>query len=334
MRSAAIFCRARSTSVVTARRERDCNWSNCCERSSSRSNGRRSGRRDFSDSSRCRASGTSPRERARQPTLPVAQDRVNCLHRWHDTLRRFAGRQRPDIGDQIGQRHVDFVADRRHDRNARSMNRADDDFFVERPQVFQAAAAAADDQHVDRQRRVDSPLRSLRQFLRLRQYPARGPERRSHERRPSGDAALPRKSRTAAPVGLVTNAIRRGKAGSGRFRSGANKPSAASFSWSCRNFSSSAAEALQMQFVDDQFVFAARGVQIQMPANDHFHAIVQFAADALGRAFPDDGADLRVLVFQRQVAMARRAMAAEVGNFAADPNDGKGLFEQRSSGRR
>ena len=43
----------------------------------------------------------------------------------------------------------------------------------------------------------------------------------------------------AAPVGLVTSAIRRGNRGSGRFRPASNSPSAASLSCICRNASSS-----------------------------------------------------------------------------------------------
>jgi hypothetical protein len=42
-------------------------------------------------------------------------------------------------------------------------------------------------------------------------------------------------SRMAAPVGEVTTPTRRGKSGSGRFNSSANKPSAASLSRICSN---------------------------------------------------------------------------------------------------
>ena len=48
------------------------------------------------------------------------------------------------------------------------------------------------------------------------------------------------RSRTAAPVGLVTTTIRRGKRGRGRFRAGSNSPSAASRATVWRNASSSA----------------------------------------------------------------------------------------------
>ena len=49
-----------------------------------------------------------------------------------------------------------------------------------------------------------------------------------------------RKSRMAAPVGLVTTAIRRTSGGSGRLRAASNSPSRASFSRSCRSANSSA----------------------------------------------------------------------------------------------
>ena len=88
-------------------------------------------------------------QRGGQSTLPVAQCGVDCFHCWHDPFRRFAGRERAHIGDQIGQRDVDFMAHRRDHWNARSVNCTDDHFFVERPKIFQAAATAADHQNVD-----------------------------------------------------------------------------------------------------------------------------------------------------------------------------------------
>ncbi len=56
------------------------------------------------------------------------------------------------------------------------------------------------------------------------------------QRRPS----ICRKSWMAAPLGLVTTAIRRAKRGRGRFRSGRNNPSRASRARSCRRASSRA----------------------------------------------------------------------------------------------
>ena len=61
----------------------------------------------------------------------------------------FAGRECASVGGQVGEGHVDLVADGRDHRQPRSDDGADDDFFIERPEVFHAAAAASDDDHVD-----------------------------------------------------------------------------------------------------------------------------------------------------------------------------------------
>ena len=52
--------------------------------------------------------------------------------------------------------------------------------------------------------------------------------------------SVSRKSWRAAPAGLVTTAIRRGKGGRGRFRCGAKSPSASRVAWSRRSFASRA----------------------------------------------------------------------------------------------
>ena len=61
---------------------------------------------------------------------------------------RPARRQGPVVGDQVGDRHVGLVADGADDRNPRREDRIGNQLLVERPEVFQAAAAAADDQGV------------------------------------------------------------------------------------------------------------------------------------------------------------------------------------------
>src|SRR5205809_537070 len=53
------------------------------------------------------------------------------------------------IGDQIGDRHVDFVPYGADDGDPAIEDGAGHDFFVEGPQVFQAPAAAARDDDVD-----------------------------------------------------------------------------------------------------------------------------------------------------------------------------------------
>ena len=93
-----------------------------------------------------RSSASTPRPRA------TAADRC----RRHTSLRRAAhqlrgvGRRRgPQVGDEVGDREVGLVADAGDDGHARGHDGARDGLLVERPQVFDAAAASRDDDHVD-----------------------------------------------------------------------------------------------------------------------------------------------------------------------------------------
>ena len=75
---------------------------------------------------------------------------LQIAHVGHDQLRRRARRRRAQVGDEIGNGEIDFVADRANDRNRRMKNRAGDDLFVELPQILDASAAARDDDQIER----------------------------------------------------------------------------------------------------------------------------------------------------------------------------------------
>ena len=80
----------------------------------------------------------------------------------HDPLRRTGRRRRPLVGNEIGDREIGFVADAADDRDRAGGDRARHAFVVERPQVFERAAAAREDQHVTlraRAARVAAPAR-------------------------------------------------------------------------------------------------------------------------------------------------------------------------------
>ena len=128
-----------------------------------------------------------------------------------------------------------------------------------------------------------------------------------------------RKSRIAAPVGLVTTAIRRTNGGSGRLRAGSNSPSLASFSRSCRRASSSAPMPRGSIVLDDQLIAAARGVDVEVPAADHLQAVVQVEPHARGGAPPHRRAELGAVVFEREIAVAR-LRPGEVRDLARHPD--------------
>ena len=79
----------------------------------------------------------------------------------HNQFGRRARRRRAEIGDEICDREINFVADGADDRNGRVKNGARHDFFVELPQVFNASPAARDHNQVD----GFPPLVRSRQFL-------------------------------------------------------------------------------------------------------------------------------------------------------------------------
>ena len=62
----------------------------------------------------------------------------------HNQFGGGAGSRRPQISNEIANREIDFVADRGNDRDSDIDNRSRDDLLVELPQIFDAAAAARD----------------------------------------------------------------------------------------------------------------------------------------------------------------------------------------------
>ena len=66
-------------------------------------------------------------------------------------------RGRAQVGDEVGNRHVGFVADGRDHRHRAGGNRPGDDFLVEGPQVFDRAAAASGDDDIHAGHGADQP---------------------------------------------------------------------------------------------------------------------------------------------------------------------------------
>ncbi len=63
----------------------------------------------------------------------------------------FRGRRRAGVGNEIDQGPIGFVADGGDQRNAAFGGGADDDFLIEAPEIFKAAASARDDQNIGAQ---------------------------------------------------------------------------------------------------------------------------------------------------------------------------------------
>ena len=90
--------------------------------------------------------------RAEQPRAPRDQIGDQLLLDASDQLGRGSRCRRAHVRGEIRDGEVDLVANGAHRRNGTRRQRSRDDFLVERPQVFQAAASARDDEHVDSRR--------------------------------------------------------------------------------------------------------------------------------------------------------------------------------------
>src|SRR5215831_12303575 len=106
---------------------------------------------------------------AAEPARATFQITDKIDHVAHNQFCCRAWRRRAKIGDEIANRKIDFVSYGGDDWNFGRGNRSGDNFFVELPKVFNAAAAARDDDQIDR-REIFAGFRELadcdRDFLR------------------------------------------------------------------------------------------------------------------------------------------------------------------------
>ena len=125
-------------------------------------------------------------------------------------------------------------------------------------------------------------------------------------------------SRIAAPVGEVMTPIRRGRRGSGRLRSRANSPSAASLRLQLLELAVQRAYAGVLHVIDDELVVAARLVQADPAPHQHVHAVPRGEARQQV-SLPEHGAaHLGGVVLEREIPVAG-AGAGKVGDFALQP---------------
>ncbi len=195
-----------------------------------------------------------------------------------DDLGRTRRCRRAHVGDEIGDREIDFVTDTGHDRNLAIEDGARDHFFVERPQVFERATAASNDQHIAlgaSRRHANRPGDLTRRAFTL--YLNGIDQHR--------DRAEPRRrilstSRTAAPVGEVTTPIRRGRRGSDFFRLASNRPFSRQLVLQLLEAATEHAFAGFLHVVGDELILTARLVEAHASARQHMHAVLGREAGA------------------------------------------------------
>ncbi|MDR8939456.1 hypothetical protein FEP67_04374 [Burkholderia multivorans] len=241
-------------------------------------------------------------------------------------LGRAGRRRRAHVGREIGDREIGFVPDAADDRQFARRNRARERFVVERPQIFDRAAAATDEQHVDLAPRVrrlhggDELLRRARTLY----------GRRIHDHRDMRRATRERGQHVAQRGGLQ----RRDDADCARVRG--QRPLALGRE---QPFGLELRLQPQERLVEPPLSGAPHGLDIQLHLaarlvhrddRAHFDAVA-FARHefrVLRAAAEHHAAHLRLLILDREIPVAARR-AREVRYFARDPQQRERAFEHR-----
>ncbi len=209
----------------------------------------------------------------------------------HGGQRRGRGCGRAQVGDEVGDGHVDFVTDARHRRHAAGGDRARHALVIEAPEIFERAAAARDDEHVAfiaARRRFDGPhdFRDRRRALHgggIEQHRRGGKSRAQHAQYVVDGRARGRGDHADAP------------------RHGRQRPLALGGKQSfggepgleLLEFALERAFAGFLEVLDEQLVFAARLVEPDARADQDRHSILRPEAHLRISLAPHGAADLR-----------------------------------------
>src|SRR5882762_3395896 len=245
--------------------------------------------------------------------------------RLNDELGGGGRRGSANVGDEIGDGEIGFVADAGDHGNFRSEDGARDDFFVEGPQILHGAAAAREDEHVHDSSGVEK-FQGFDDFLggafalhahgiNSQMYVRETPRENTHDVAHSG-AARRRDNADAAGKKRQRLLARRVEKAFG-FE--------AFLQLLERELERAETNGLQIFHVN--LILAARFVDAEGTAHGHLQAVFGTELDAALLLFEKDAADLRAIVFQCEVDMAGLRFAA-VGDFTLHGDVGEVFGEE------
>ena len=244
------------------------------------------------------------------------------------TVRSGGGRRgRAQVGSKVGQRDVGFVADAADDGDGARGNGADEVGVVVRPQVFEAAAAANEQQRVAFRAAVgglDLPDELRRRLFALDE---RGIDDDANQRVAAAQGGERVVDGGAAGAGNDADVSRCGRDGAlarGIETTFGGEHVAAAF-----EFGFERADARRFNLVEDELVVAARLVEGGAAMHAHREAVGKLArgqAEAVTVALEQRAGDLRRVVLEGEVNMPGGG-AAQIADFALDPNIAVIAFE-------
>ena len=231
---------------------------------------------------------------------------------------------RANVGDEVTDRHVGFMADGADDRRHAGIHGAGHGFFVEAPEVFQRTAASGQDQCVE--------AAGIGQFQRadnlrggFAALHGGGDQRQLHLRCTTAEHADDVADHRAGGRTDDADALRMRRQ---RYLAlGTEQAFGAEFFLQCIEGQAQRAIAGRLHGVEDQLVIAAPLEQRDLAAHLDRQAVLQCLAHPR-RVLPEQCAThLGAAVLEGEIHVAGRR-AGEVGDFAFDPDVAEHVFEQ------
>ena len=265
-----------------------------------------------------------------KPSPLLIQRRLEIAAIRHQSFGGGGGRRGAHVGGELGQGHVDLVADGGHHRQLRMEDRPRQMLVVERPQVFQAAATAGDQDRIERIcRRMFNVFMSLGILSRLTIDQGQRPDQRRrclpalHRRREHADA----NHRPARPQHRQHIANRRAGRGGDQCQMPGRvgqRPGVGEYAFGVQLPLQSLVGRHQLAFaagldgIDDQLVIAPRLEDRHPPAHLDPVAILQRRAGKARPVAEERAPELRLGILQREVDVAGSG-PRQSGNFPLDP---------------
>ena len=242
-----------------------------------------------------------------------------------------AGGSGAEIGHKVADGKVDFVSDGGDDGEGGMEDSAGDAFFVEGPEVFEAAAASREEDKVKTIVRVGAaPV--------VEQFDGTGDvfggtsalhAAGGEDEFQAGMAALDDvedvADGSAGGGSDEADAVR--IAGDGAFAFGGEEAFSLEFLFEFFEGDLQGADPLHFDGVDDELVLAADVIDGEVALQDHFLAVGDEFAMGDIFAAEEDATELSAGIFEGEINVAG-ALLAEVGDFAGDPDGADFFFEE------
>src|SRR6266545_238612 len=265
--------------------------------------------------------------RGAEPAGKPVDAAAEFVFRGKDHLGRRRGCRRAKVRDEVRDRHVRFVSDRRHHGNRTGHDRASDALLIERPEILDRSAATSDDHdvysgnfddHPQRGRDVSGGIFSLHargtnQNARIRraplQYLENVAQRRAVKRRDDADAA--------------------GQGGQRALPRGVEKPLRLQLLLQLLERELERAKAVRLHVLADDLVFPLRLVDAEPAARDDMESVLGLEPQIADRRTEHDRLDLRAAILQREIHVPRIPHFA-VRDFSLEPHLTERVLNQRA----